>query len=118
MSPSQDALNAFDLQAGNALRTAAFQLGSGQSIFSGASQVASQIQPILFGAGATSNSLGSSLQNLPFGSAGFNYAVSSPVNNSFQSLGSVLSPFFGLQAQSNATLPTSGFTNLLGSNFT
>jgi hypothetical protein len=118
ISPSQDALNAFDLQAGNALRTAAFQLGSGQSIFSGASQVASQIQPILFGAGATSNSLGSSLQNLPFGSAGFNSAVSSAFNNSFQSLGSVLSPFFGLQAQSNATLPTSGFTNLLGSNFT
>jgi hypothetical protein len=118
ITASQAALSAFNLQASNALQTAAFQLGNGLSIFSGASRAASQLQPILFGSGVGSTSLASSLQNFQFGSTGFNSAVSNAFNSSFQSIGGVLNPFLGLQAQSIMTLPTSGFTSLFGSNFT
>ena len=48
--PTQAAMNAFTTQYDNALATAAYQLGSGLSLFPGSSSVVSQIQPILFGA--------------------------------------------------------------------
>jgi hypothetical protein len=118
ITASQAALSAFNLQANNALQTAAFQLGNGLSILSGASQAVSQIQPILFGSGVSPTSLASSLQNLQFGSTGLNSAVSSAFNSSFQNIGGVLNPILGLQSQSSMTLPTSGFTNVFGSNFT
>jgi hypothetical protein len=118
ITPSQDALGAFNLQASNALQAAAFQLGNGLSIFPGASQAASQIRPILFGSGVGSTSLASSLRNFQFGSSGFNSAVTNAFNSSFQSIGGVLNPFLGLQSQSSMTLPTSGFTSLFGPDFT
>jgi hypothetical protein len=116
ISPSQDLLTAFNRQAGTALQTAAFQLGSGLSILPGTSQIPSQITPVLWGSGA--DSLFSSLRDLPFGSTNFNSSVSSAFNSSFQSLGGVVNPSIALQARPNATLPTSGFTNLFGSDFT
>ena len=119
ITPSASVLSAFRQQANNALQTAAFQLGSALAILpGGSSRIGPTLQPILFGSGTGAASLASSLQNLQFGSTGFNSAVSSAFNNSFQSLSSTLSPLLGLTSQSNATLPTSGFTNLFGSNFT
>jgi hypothetical protein len=111
-------LSAFNRLASNALQTAAFQLGNGLSLLSGASQAASQIQPLLFGSGIGSTSLASAFQNFQFGSTGFNSAVSNAFTSTFQSLGNALSPLLGLQRQSSMTLPTSGFTSLFGSNFT
>ncbi len=117
--PTQDMLNSFNQQATNALSTASFQLGSVLSLFPGSSRVISQLQPLLFGP-ATSNasSLASSLQSLSFGSSGFNSAVATQFNNGFNNLLGPLTSFLGMQAQSNVTLPTSGLTNLFGSQFT
>ena len=117
--PTQDMLNSFNQQAMNAPSTASFQLGSVLSLFPGSSSVISQLQPLLFGA-TTSNvsSLASSLQNLSFGSSGFNSAVATQFNNGFNNLLGPLTSFLGMQAQSNMTLPTSGLTSLFGSQFT
>jgi hypothetical protein len=117
ITPSPAALSAFNMQASNALQTAAFQLGNGLSLFSGASQAVSQLQPILFGSGVSPTSLASSLQNLQFGSTGFNSAVSNAFNSSFQSIGGVLNTVLGQQSQTSMTLPSSGFTNVFGSNY-
>ncbi len=83
IAASQDALSAFNLQARNAQQTAAFRLGNGLSILPGASQASSRLRPILFGSGLGSTSLASALQNFPFGSTGFNSAVSDAFNGRF-----------------------------------
>jgi hypothetical protein len=142
-TPTQDAMNAFTTQYNSALSTAAFQLVSGLSLFPGSSNIVSQLQPIFYGTGnSTSNptpippdglstpgviykggagstspatSLVSALENLQYGTSGFNSAVSSAFGNAFQSLATPLSSFFGLTGSSNATLPTSGFDNIFGS---
>jgi hypothetical protein len=49
VTPTQAAVNQFNTAVGNALSTAAFQLGSGLSVFPGSSSVISQLQPLLFG---------------------------------------------------------------------
>jgi len=116
ITPSGDLMTGFSRQAGNALQTAAFQLGSALSILPGASQLPTQITPILWGSGA--DSLWSSLRNLPYGSTNLNTAVSSAFNSSFRGVSGLLNPSVALQAQSNSTLPTSGFSNLLGADFT
>jgi hypothetical protein len=51
VAPTQAAVNQFNTAVGNALATAAFQLGSGLSVFPGSSGVISQLQPLLFGTG-------------------------------------------------------------------
>ncbi len=158
-TPSQAALNTFNTMVNNALDTAAFQLGSGLSVFPGAQGVISQIEPVLFGAvnnpvngvgsaatginnvlgnstnstgnspingpgsGATGinnafTSLSSALQNLQFGSTGFNTAVNNAFGTAFQNLVTPLGQFLGLNGVSNATLPTNGFANPFGSAFT
>ncbi len=142
-TPTQDAMNAFTTQYNNALSTAAFQLGSGLSLFPGSSNIVSQLQPIFYGTGTGASnlttiptnspstpglidnggagsttaaaSLASALENLQYGTSGFNTAVSSAFGNAFQGLASPLSSFFGLTGSSNTTLPASGFTNIFGS---
>lgn len=116
-TPSQAALNAFATQMSNALGTTAFQLGSALSLFPNSSNVTAQLQPMLFGAANSTNSLVSALQNLEFGSTGFNTAVSTAFNNAFQNFASPLGSFFGMTGQSNLALPTSGFTNPFGTQF-
>ena len=54
--PTQAAMNSFTTQYNNALATAAYQLGSGLSLFPGSSNVISDLQPILFGAANAANS--------------------------------------------------------------
>ena len=117
VTPSQSAINAFNQMAGNALQTAAFQLASGLSIFPGASSGGARIQPFLFGTGSGANSLAAELQNAQFGSTGLNSSLMQAFNGSFQNISGALSPILGVQNQANATLPTTGFTNPLGSSF-
>jgi hypothetical protein len=125
-TPTQAALNAFNTASNNALNTAVFELGSALSLLPRTSNLVSQIQPMLFGAATgttgtgtnTFTSLASALQNLQFGSTGFNTAVSNAFGNAFQSLVTPLGTFFGVPAQANLVLPTSGFTSIFGSSFT
>ncbi len=118
-TPSQSALSAFATQVGNALGTAAFQLGSGLALFPGSSNVIAQLQPMLSGAAnsTSTNSLVSALENLQFGSTGFNSAVSTAFNNAFSNFANPLGSFFQMTGQSNLALPTSGFTSPFGSLF-
>jgi len=147
ITPAQDALNTFNTLVNNALGTAAFQLGSGLALFPNSSGVISQLQPILFGAannaassaatgintggstfnpgassagiaGNTVSSLAAALQNLQFGSTGFNTAVNDAFGNAFQNLVTPLGQFFQMNALSNMTLPSNGFINPFGSAFT
>jgi hypothetical protein len=115
--PTQSVLNAFGTQVGNALGTAAFQLGSALALFPGSANVIAQLQPMLFGAANSTNSLVSALQNLQFSSTGFNTAVANAFNNAFQSFATPLGSFFQMTGQSNLALPTTGFTNPFGSLF-
>ena len=119
-TPGEDLVSAFNTQASNALTTATFQLGSSLSMFNGFSNVVSQIQPMLFGSTANLNSLASSLQNLAFGSSGFDSAVTSAFNTGFNNLLAPINSFLGydLADQSNSVLPTSGLTSLFSSQFT
>ena len=144
-TPTQTNLNAFTTQYNNALATAAFVLGSGLSVLPSASSVVSQLQPLLFGlangstgstgttglAGSTGttgltgstgsgtlSSLVSALQNLQYGSTGFNTAVSNAFSSSFQNLVTPIARAFDMNGSLNAVLPTSGFTSLFGSPFT
>jgi hypothetical protein len=118
--PSQDLLSAFNTQATNALATVAFQLGSNLSTFGHFSNVASQIQPMLFGSTTNLNSLSSSLQNLSFGSTGFDSAVNSAFNTGFNNLLTPVNSFLGMatQGQSSSVLPTTGLTSPFSSQFT
>jgi hypothetical protein len=153
VTPTQAEVNQFNTQVGNALATAAFQVGSGLSVFPGSSGVISQLQPLLFGstnspvnsvassaatginstggtfnpsassaatgiAGNSFSSLVSALQGLPFGSTGFNTAVSNAFGTAFQNLVTPLNQFFQMTGQPNVTLPTNGFTSPFGSAFT
>ena len=182
VTPTQAEVNQFNTQVGNALATAAFQVGSGLSVFPGSSGVISQLQPLLFGstnspvnsgsssgatginttggtfnpgassgatginttggtfnpgassaatgignsassaatgiAGNTFSSLVSALQGLPFGSTGFNTAVSNAFGTAFQNLVTPLGQFFQMTGQPNLTLPTNGFTSPFGSSLT
>src|SRR5213079_2415322 len=93
-TPSQDAMNAFTSQFNNALGTAAFQLGSALSLFPGSSNVVAQLQPMLFGSANSTNNLVSALQNLPFGTPGFDAAVASAFNTGFQNMLTPISTFF------------------------
>jgi hypothetical protein len=113
----QSLLDTFTSQSNSALSTAAFQIGSALELFPGFSNVTAQLQPMLFNSTTNTNSLVSTLENLDFGGTGFNTAVSSAFNSGFQNVVSAVSPFFGVQAQSNLSLPTDGFTNLFGSQF-
>ena len=126
---SQALTGQFNTMASNALATAAMQLGSDLSLFSGYSSVASQLDPLLFGTttagttGTTSGtgitSLASSLQNVLNGNTGLSSAVSNAFNTAYNSMLSPLDSFLGLSSsQSNVTLPTSGLTNPFGSQFT
>jgi hypothetical protein len=166
-TPSQAALNTFNTMVNNALATAAFQLGSGLSVFPASSGVVSQLQPLLFGAtngtfnnaassaatgignslgsaatgignslgsaatgignslgsaangiaGNTASSLAAALQNLPFGSTGFNTAVNNAFGTAFQNLVTPLGQFLGMNGVSNLALPSSGFTSPFGTAF-
>ncbi len=113
----QSLLSSFNSQFQTALSTAAFQMGSALQLFPGSLNVLSQLQPMLFSSTTNANSLVSALKNLDFGSTGFSAAVSSAFNGGFQNVVSAISPFFGVQAQSNLSLPTSGFTSPFGSLF-
>ena len=115
--PTQDMLNSFNQQAVNALSTASFQLGSVLSLFPGSSSVISQLQPVLFGSTSNTSSFASALQNLSFGTSGFNSAVTNEFNTGFNNLLGPLRSFLGMQGQSNLTLPTSGLTGPFGSQF-
>jgi hypothetical protein len=123
-NPTQDALTAFSQQVNTALNNVAFLLGNNLALFNGSSNVISQLAPMLFGSttnGSTNTtnltSLASALQNLPFGSTGFNTAVANAFNSGFGSLVGPLNSFLGMQGQSNLTLPTSGFTSPFNSDF-
>ena len=116
-SPSQDLIEAFGQQSSNALDTAAMQLGSALSIFGGSSHVISQLGPMLFGSASNLNSLASSLQNLSFGSSGFNSAVDTAFNGGFSNLLSPINSFLGMQGQSSLSLPTTGLTSPFSSQF-
>jgi hypothetical protein len=122
-SPTQALTNQFGTMASNALSTAALQLGSDLSLFGGNSNVASQLQPLLFGTGASAgtsiSSLASALQSNALGSTGVDTsAIANAFNTGFSNLLNPINSFLGLQTQSNSTLPTSGFTSPFGSQFT
>ena len=72
---------------------------------------------MLFSTGSSSTSLASVLQNLPYGNTTFDTSVANAFNTGYQNLVSSLSPFFQRASQSNVSLPTSGLTNLFGSQF-
>jgi hypothetical protein len=110
-------MSAFTSQVNTALSTAAFEIGSGLALFPGFTNITSQIQPMLFSSTSNANSLASSLANLDFGSTGFNTAVANAFNTGFQNVLTAISPFFGMQAQSNVSLPTTGITGPFGSAF-
>jgi len=126
-APPNTSLNTFNTQLNNALSTAAFELGSGLSLFPNTSGVVSQLQPMLFGVangntgttGSTAaTSLASALQNLQFGSTGFNTDVSNAFGTAFQNLVTPIARAFGMTGTLNTVLPTSGFSSVFGSPFT
>jgi hypothetical protein len=123
-TPTQTALNAFTTATNNALSTAAFQLGSGLSLFPQSSMpTIIQLRSALFGPGSTTgttnfSSLAAALQGLPFGNSTFNTAVSTAFGNALQGLVSPLSTFFGTTIPTNLILPTTGLTNPFGATFT
>jgi len=107
---------AFLNQAGGALGTAAFQLGSDISLFPfNSSGVGPQLQSALFG--NTPTSLFTQLQNLPNSSTNFSTAAANAFNGGFSSLTSPLNDFFFLKGSPNLSLPTSQFTNVIGPSF-
>ncbi len=116
-TPTQELVQAFNQQSSTALGTAAMQLGSALSIFGGSSQVIAQLQPMLFGSTSNLTSLASSLQNLSFGSSGFNSAVTNAFNTGFSNLLSPINSFLHMQGQSSVSLPTSGLTSPFSSQF-
>jgi hypothetical protein len=125
-SPSQALINQFGTMASSALSTSALQLGSDLSLFGGNSNVATQLQSLLFGTGTGTgtgigtgtSSLASALQGLSFGSSDVNSAITNAFNTGFSNLLSPINSFLGLQSQSNSTLPTDGLTSMFGSQFT
>jgi len=116
-TPSQSAINAFSGLTNNALNTAAFQLSSGLSLLPQGSNLARQLQPLLFGSSTATNNFASALQNLPYGTTGFNTAATGAFNTAFQNFQAPLNSFLGLQGQTNSTVPTTGLTGLFGSQF-
>src|SRR5699024_8756343 len=96
VTPTHAAVNQFTTQAGHALATAAFQLGSSLSVFPGSSGVIAQLQPLLFGsANSPVNSLASSAATGINSTGGtFNPSASSAATgiagNTFSSLVSAL----------------------------
>jgi len=70
------------------------------------------------GTAGSVNNLVSALQNLQFGSPNFNTGVSNAFSGAFQNLATPIARFFGMTGQTNAILPTSGFTSLFGTPFT
>jgi len=122
VNPSSDLIQAFNAQTTNALGTITAQLGSNLALLPNSGLVASQLNPLLFGTGTTgtgaNTGLLNSLANLQFGGTTFNNDVTTAFNNGFSSLSTPLNSFLGLQAQQNAALPTTGFTNVFGPNFT
>jgi len=101
----------------SALDAAAMELGSSLSLFSGSSNVLSQVAPIFFSSTSPLANLATSLQSIPSGSQAFNSAVTSAFNTSFSTLLSPLTSFLGMPSQTNATLPTSGLTSPFTSQF-
>ena len=108
---------AFINQAGGALGTAAFQLGSDVALFPfNSTGVGPQLQSALFG--NTPTSLFTQLQNLPNASATFNTAATTAFNNGFQSLVTPLNSFFNLPTTAqNLTLPTAQLNGIIGPAF-
>lgn len=108
---------AFINQAGGALGTVAFQLGSNLSLFrNSATTLGPQLQSALFGTAPTS--LFTQIQNLPNASATFNTAATTAFNNGFQSLITPLSSFFNIPSTSlNVALPTAQLNPVIGPGF-
>lgn len=108
---------AFINQAGGALGTAAFQLGSDLSLFPTFNPgLGPELQNGFFGTGPTS--LFSQIQNLPNASATFNTAANTAFNNGFGSLVGPLGTAFNLPANSfSTTLGTGPFNSMIGPTF-
>jgi hypothetical protein len=118
VTPTQAVTALFGQQATAALATAAFQLSSSLSMFSGFSPLVSRLQPMLVGSESGVDSLASTLENLPLGDSGLSTAVLDDVTSGFSKIIAPVDSFLGLQSQSNLTLPTTGFTSPFGSQFT
>lgn len=108
---------AFINQAGSALGTAAFQLGSDIALFPFNSTVVTPaLRSGLFGNSPTS--LFTQLQNLPNAAATFGTAASTAFNTGFQNLVFPLNSFFNLPTTAqNLTLPTSQLNSIIGPAF-
>jgi hypothetical protein len=104
-------------QTGNALGTAAFQLGSDVALFPFNSRtVGPGLQSALFA--NTPTSLFNQLQSLPNINTAFNTAASTAFNNGFTNLVTPLNSFFNVPTTAQTlSLPTSAFTNVIGPSF-
>ncbi len=144
-TPTPAALAAFNTAYNNAINTAAFQLGSGLSLFPLNSSVVSQLVPLIYGGGttgATTGTIGTTgnnvftalasipgyLQNLlagnPTGTTGtgigtgitsLNTAIANAFGNVYSGLARPIGTYFGVTMPSTLTLPTSGFNSLFAS---
>jgi hypothetical protein len=117
---TQSSMNAFNQQTGNALGTAAMQLGSDLALLNGSTSTSAtaQLNQALFGSPSNPNGLVTALQTLPFGSTTLNASATNTFNTGFNNMVVAMSPVLGVQASSNMTLPTTGFTNIFTPQFT
>ncbi len=136
--PTSTAIGNFTSAVNNALGTAAYQLGSGLALFPGYSSLITRLQPVFYGStggtgvtgsvgatggvgtttgGAAFTNLASALSGLPYGTTSFNTAVSNAFTGAYQNLVTPIARYFGVNAPTTTTLPTSGFTSPFGTSY-
>ncbi len=140
-TPTSTAIGNFTTAVNNALGTAAYQLGSGLALFPNYSSVVSRLQPVFYGStgttggtgvtgslggtggvgtttgGATFSNLVSALSGLPYGTTSFSTAVSNAFNGAYQNLVTPIARYFGMNAPTTVTLPTTGFASPFGTSY-
>ncbi|MHB1557370.1 MAG: hypothetical protein ACYC61_07810 [Isosphaeraceae bacterium] len=143
-APTPAAQAAFNAAYNNAINTAAYQLGSGLSLFPLNSSIVSQLAPLIYGGGSTGtttgtittgttgNSVYTALASIPdylqnllagnptgaltgTGTTAMNTAIENAFGNVYNSLASPISTYFGVTTPANLTLPINGFNSLFAS---
>ncbi len=110
-TPSQSAISAFNTAYNNAVGTAAFQLGSGLSLFPLSSGVISQLVPLIYGSGST----GATGTTGTTGTTGITGTAASNLSTSLASIPGLLqSLMLGGSAGTIGTTGTTGTTGMTG----
>jgi hypothetical protein len=115
-TPSQAALSRFTTAFNNAVATAAFQLGSGLSLFPLSSSVVSQLVPLIFGSGSTGTTWTTGLTGTTgtTGTTALTGTAGSNINMALSSIPGLLQSLLMGGGTTGSLTGTTGTTGLTG----